>query len=142
MALLEKQLVVKKSRIPQAGKGLYTRKFIPKDTLIVEYKGKITTWKEADHREGTNAYLFYLKRNHVIDARPYKAALARYANDARGLNRRAKIRNNSVYDNIGDRVYIKAVKDIPAGEEILVEYGKEYWDVIKYNRKIEKENRA
>ena len=30
MALLEKQLYVKKSTIPNAGKGLFTKKFIPK----------------------------------------------------------------------------------------------------------------
>jgi len=38
MALLEKQLVVKRSAIPNSGKGLFTKKFIPKGTRIVEYK--------------------------------------------------------------------------------------------------------
>jgi hypothetical protein len=35
-------------------------------------------------------------------------------------------------------VYIDATRDIPAGAEILVDYGKEYWDVIRYNQKISK----
>jgi hypothetical protein len=35
------------------------------------------------------------------------------------------------------RVYIESVKDIPAGGEILVQYGKEYWDVITRNIKID-----
>jgi hypothetical protein len=47
MALLEKQLVIKKSALPNAGMGLYTTIFIEKGTRIVEYKGKITTWKEV-----------------------------------------------------------------------------------------------
>jgi uncharacterized protein len=38
MALLEKQLFIKISIIPGAGKGLFTRKPIAKGTRIVEYK--------------------------------------------------------------------------------------------------------
>ena len=139
MKKFEKDLFVKKSGLPNAGKGLFTKKFIPKGSLIVEYKGRITTWKEADHHDGANGYLFFLKRNLVIDAYPFKKALARYANDAKGLNRKKGVSNNCVYENVGSKVFIKAVKDIPAGTEILVEYGKEYWDVIKYNLEIEKE---
>ena len=47
MAFLEKQLYVKKSTLPNAGKGLFTKKLIPKGTRIVEYKGKTRTWKEV-----------------------------------------------------------------------------------------------
>ena len=60
MALFEKHLVVKKSTLPGAGKGLFTKKLIPRGTRIAEYKGKITTWKEVDHRDGLNAYIFYI----------------------------------------------------------------------------------
>ena len=133
MALLEKQLVVKKSKLPGAGKGLFTKKPIPKGTRIVEYKGKVTSWKEADHRNGANGYIYYVKRHHVIDALPYKKALARYANDARGIARVKGILNNSEYVEDGLKVYIQSKKDIPANGEILVGYGKEYWDVIREN---------
>ena len=141
MALLEKQLVVKRSTIPGAGKGLFTRKPISKGTRIVEYKGKITSWKDADHRNGGNGYIYYVTRNHVIDAKPYPKALARYANDARGVVRIKGIVNNSDYIQDGKRVYITSKKDIPAGAEILVGYGKEYWDVIRHNLKIDKANK-
>ena len=137
MALLEKQLVVKKSTIPGAGKGLFTRKTIPKGTKIVEYKGKISSWKDADHRNGGNGYIYYVKRYHVIDALPRTTALARYANDARGMMRIKGITNNSEYIEDGMRVYIVSKKEIPAGAEILVAYGKEYWDVIKENKREE-----
>lgn len=136
MALLEKQLVVKRSTIPGAGKGLFTKKAIPKGTRIVEYKGKISSWKDADHRNGGNGYIYYVKRYHVIDALPRKSALARYANDARGISRIKGILNNSEYVEDGLKVYIQSVKDIPANGEILVGYGKEYWDVIRENRKL------
>jgi SET domain-containing protein len=137
MALLEAQLVVKRSQLPNAGKGLFTKKFIPKGTRIVEYKGKITTWGKVNHDEGSNGYIFYLKRNHVIDAARTKSALARYANDARGLVRVKGIINNAVYNDDKIKVYIESTKDILAGQEILVDYGKEYWQVIRHNKKIE-----
>ena len=136
MALLENQLVVKRSTLPDAGKGLFTKKFIPKGTRIVEYKGRIRTWKEAAHED--NGYIYYVTRNHVIDAKPYPKALARYANDARGIVRIKGITNNSDYIQDGKRVYITSKKDIPAGSEILVGYGKEYWDVIRHNLKIDR----
>lgn len=138
MALLENQLVVKRSTLPDAGKGLFTKKFIPKGTRIVEYKGRVRTWKEAAHED--NGYIYYVTRNHVIDAKPYPKALARYANDARGMVRIKGIVNNSDYIQDGKRVYITSKKDIPAGSEILVGYGKEYWDVIRHNLKIDKVN--
>lgn len=127
-----KQLAVKRSRLPGAGKGLFTKTFIPKGMMIAEYKGRISTWKELKYRP-ENAYLFYVNRNYVINALPYKKALARYANDAKGLKRIKGIRNNSEYVTEKLKVYIKAARDIQPGEEILVGYGKEYWDIIKEN---------
>jgi uncharacterized protein len=136
MANLEKQLYVKKSSIPESGKGLYTRKFIPKGTRIVEYKGKITTWKEVADEDGKNGYIFYVNRNHVINALPTKKALARYANDARGLKRITGLINNCDYITDGLKAYIESKRDIPAGAEILVDYGKDYWKVIRENMKL------
>ena len=141
MALLEKSLVVKKSTIPGAGKGLFTRVSIPKDTRIVEYKGRITVWKEVAN-DSDNGYIYSVNSKHVIDAKRTLSALARYANDARGLTRIKGITNNCDYINDGTRVYITSKRAIDAGEEILVSYGKEYWDVIRENiKKDEKESR-
>ncbi|HEX8041881.1 MAG TPA: SET domain-containing protein-lysine N-methyltransferase [Chryseosolibacter sp.] len=135
MALLEKQLVVKKSTIPNSGKGLFTKEFIPKGTRIVEYKGRISSWKDVKDEDGKNGYIFYVTRNHVIDALPAKKALARYANDARGLVRIKGLTNNCDYITDGKKAYIESKKDIPAGAEILVDYGGDYWKVIRENRK-------
>jgi uncharacterized protein len=142
MAHLEKQLVVKRSTIPNSGKGLFTKKMIPKGTKIVEYKGKISSWKEADHRNGGNGYIYYVKRYHVIDALPTPQHLARYANDARGMSKIKGIINNSEYLEDGLKVHITSMKDIPAGGEILVGYGKEYWDVIKENYREQEKEKA
>jgi uncharacterized protein len=141
MALFEKHVEVKESVLPGAGKGLFAKSFIPRGTRIVEYKGTITTWKEVDDNDGNNGYIYYVKRNHVIDAAGHPRALARYANDARGLKRVKGVTNNSEYVEEGLRVFIESRKDIHPGHEILVEYGKEYWDVIRHNIKVEKERR-
>ncbi len=137
MALLEKQIQVKESSIPNSGKGLFTKLDIPKGTRIIEYKGRITSWKEADIDEGRNAYLFRVKSYHTIDARPTLKNLARYANDAKGFQKIKGLRNNCVYVIDGLQVFIESVKDIAAGEEIFVDYGKEYWDVMLKNKKID-----
>ena len=139
MALLEKQLFVKKSKIPNSGKGLFTKKFIPKGTRIVEYKGKITAWKDVKDEDGRNGYIFYVNRNHVINALPVKSALARYANDARGLVKIKGLTNNCDYITDGLKAYIESKKDIFAGEEIFVDYGAGYWKVIRENMKVWKQ---
>jgi SET domain-containing protein len=136
MAHLSRQLFIKKSSIPFGGKGLFTRKSIRKGQRIVEYRGKITTWKDVNHRNGSNGYIYYIKRNHVLDAFGYTKALGRYANDARGMGRKKGLTNNAEYETEGLKVYIDARKDIPAGAEILVGYGKEYWDVIRHNKRL------
>ncbi len=137
MALLEKQLEVKTSTIPGSGLGLFTKEAIAKGSLVIEYKGRITTWKEADKDEGRNAYLFRVKQYHTIDARPYLKAKARYANDANGFTRIKGFKNNCVYIIDGLRVFVEAVREIPAGAEILVDYGKEYWQIMKENKRLE-----
>lgn len=136
MALLEKQLIIKKSTIPNSGKGLFTKKFIPKGTHIVEYKGRISTWADVKDEDGKNAYIFYVNRNHVIDGKPYKKAFARYANDARGFVKVKGLNNNCDYVVDGKKAYIESKKDIPAGSEIFVDYGADYWKVIKENMKV------
>jgi uncharacterized protein len=136
MVLHKKHLVIKRSNIPQAGKGLFAKRFISKGTFIAEYKGIRKTWKEVSEGKHFNAYIYYLTRNHVIDAKSYKKSLARYTNDAEGLNKLKGLKNNSAYIEQKDKVYIQALKDIPEGSEIFVSYGKEYWDIIKHNMKL------
>ena len=135
MSSLEDHLIVRDSTLPGAGKGLFTKIFIPRGTHIIEYRGKITTWKDADHQDGTNSYIYFVTKNHVIDGLPYENEKARYANDARGLTRVKGITNNCQYIEDELKIFIEAKKDIQAGSEILVDYGKEYWDVVKLNAK-------
>lgn len=138
MALFEKNLIVKKSTLPNAGKGLFTKVFIPKGERIVEYKGRITTWKEVKEDDGENGYIFYIKRYHVIDALPTKKPLARYANDAKGFVRIKGLNNNAEYAVDGLKAYIESTKDIQPGSEIFVDYGPDYWKTMRENLAIDK----
>ena len=130
-------LIVKKSQLPNAGKGLYTTKAIKKDSRVIEYKGEIITWKEYDKRVASNkdGYLFYVNRNKCIDAFPTPQHKARYANDANGLVRLKGVKNNCEYQVFDERCYIIALRDIKAGEEIFVDYTKGYWDTVRENIK-------
>jgi len=134
MKLLDQYLEVKISSMPKSGKGLFTKVFIPKGSLITEYKGKISTWKDADHDDGKNPYIYYLNKDHVIDAKGYLNSFAHFANDAKGHKTVRGIVNNSKYIVKGKKVFIEAIKDIQPGEEIFVGYGKTYWDVIRKNK--------
>jgi len=142
MALLEKFLVVKKSLIPGAGKGLFTKVDIKKGTHIVEYKGKVVTWKEVEKMaDDRNGYVFFFNSKYCIDAWKTNKSVAHYANDARGITKVEGLKNNCEYVTEKKRCYIEAYKDIPAGSEIFVGYGAEYWQVIRYNIRLEEKNR-
>lgn len=136
MPFLENFLIVKKSLLPGAGKGLFTKVAIKKGTRIVEYKGRLQTWKEVKDQDGHNGYLMYISRTVVINALPVTKTLGRYANDAMGLTRVDGVRNNAEYISEGSRCYIDATRNIKPNEEILVGYGREYWTLIKRIQKL------
>jgi hypothetical protein len=115
-----KRLTVRRSRLRGAGKGLFTNVIISNGTRIAEYKGKIITWAEV---RTDDQYIYYVKRDHVIDARTSRA-FAKYANVARGSVRVKGLHNNAQYVEVGKRVFTEGIKDIPARSEILVAYGK------------------
>jgi hypothetical protein len=79
---LERQLEVKTSQLPGAGKGLFTKVDIRKGTRIVEYKGRLHRWKDIKHEDGHNGYLLYIHPNAVINAQGTLKLIGRYANDA------------------------------------------------------------
>ena len=133
MSLIKKHLFIKRSGIPTAGKGLFTKVQIEKGADIIEYTGKITTWKKVLEGRGFNGYVFYVNRNHVIDAKHNLKSLGRYVNDANGLIKKKGIINNAKYVEMDGRVFIRAIRNIPPGSEVFVSYRKEYWDVIRHN---------
>lgn len=130
-------LLIKKSRLPGAGKGLFTTKAIRKDSKIIEYRGEIIGYNEYRRRERREEdhYLFYLRKDLSIDALHTPQYKARYANDAAGITRVKGIKNNADYIIFGDKCFIVASRDIKAGEEIFVNYTKPYWDHMRKRMK-------
>ncbi|MFN4083862.1 MAG: SET domain-containing protein [Bacteroidia bacterium] len=130
-------LVVKKSKIPGAGKGLFTTHEIKRGEKVVEYTGEIVTWAEClrrnDNMDGVGAYYFYINNRKCIDAQNCPDSLARYANDAAGFVRLEGVKNNCRYEIEKGKAYIVASRNLKPGDEILVAYGKEYWDAMREN---------
>ena len=139
MALLEKYLFIKKSKLPNAGKGLFTKKNIPKGTRIVEYKGKLRAWKDVKHLDGYNGYLMNITRHAVIDALPTIKTFGRFANDASGFVKVPGLRNNCEYVSDGKRCYIESLRAIRKGEELFVSYGRDFWTLQRKIRNNKKE---
>lgn len=139
-------LIVKKSRIKGAGKGLFTTSRIRKGDIVVEYKGVKSTWDQAmkkykDVKEAK--YIFHISDKNTIDAQFTPDELARYANDAEGPGKAStKLKNNSEYRVIKGKPYLVATKNIGAGSEILVDYSGDYWEVMLEEEKDTKEQEA
>jgi uncharacterized protein len=136
MALFDRYLIVKKSKLPEAGNGLFTTIDIPKGKRITEYKGRLQRWTDVKDQDGFNGYLLRVHRSWAINALKSLKTFGRYANDANGISRNKVIRNNAEYITYGLRCYLESTRDIKKGEEILVAYGSDYWKLI---RKIERQ---
>lgn len=130
-------LIIKKSQLPNAGKGLFTNKCIRKGAKIIEYRGELIGYREYRLRakKAQDHYLFCVHRNLYIDAMHTKQYKGRYANDAEGLSRIKGLRNNCDFMIYNNKCYIVASANIKAGEEIFVNYTKPYWDYIRKRMK-------
>ena len=131
-------LLVKKSKLPNAGKGLFTTTPIEKGEKIIEYKGEIIEWKEYSKRveQDKDGYLFFISKKRCIDAFSTPQHKARFANDAMGLSRVKGLKNNAQYEIEKDKCFIVSTRDIKAGEEIFVDYSRDYWKCVRYNIKL------
>jgi len=127
-------LSVKESQLPLAGQGLWAQKDFKRKEIICKYEGEQVTWKECQRRNeaqvGYGCYYLYINERKCIDAQHTPWAIGRYANDAAGLSRIKKLRNNARYEIIKGEAYIVASRNIKNGEEIFVSYGRSYWNII------------
>ncbi|CAN5583317.1 hypothetical protein BH11BAC2_BH11BAC2_13230 [soil metagenome] len=148
-------LYLRKSNLPGAGKGLFTKQKLTRGDIVCEYEGEIVTWAECVRRanEGHEGYVFFITKNRCVDAYFTPMAMGRYANDAKGVGRVATLRNNAQYEiksrNGEKKVFIVATRTIHPSEEILVDYGQDYWENLSKTKHLydkmkldEKEKRA
>ena len=102
------------------GKGVFALVNIPKHEVIIEYKGELITWQQAQDRhphnplEPNHTFYFHINEDHVIDG-GVKGNSARWINHSCNPNCEA--------DEIGEHVFIKAIKNIKAGDELNYDYG-------------------
>jgi SET domain-containing protein len=103
-------LIVRSSDIHAA--GVYTTADIRKDTLVVEYTGPHITKERGDelYEDAPVTYLFGLDDGSVIDGHG-TAAFINHSCDP-----------NCETDEIDGRVWIIAIRDIKAGEELTYDY--------------------
>jgi uncharacterized protein len=126
MRLYTRFLYKKRSKIPKSGNGLFTSRFIPKNSIIIEYCGpKI---KLADLCFSNPNY-FGLTDDVCIDG---SNCIGRYANDADGISKQFGCINNCKFITRHHKIFIVSIYDIPPKEELFIAYGHEYWkQVIK-----------
>ncbi len=103
-----------------SGLGLFAGEDIKKGELIIEYIGNILNKEEAE-KISNSQYLFEINRNKTIDGSP-RWNIARYANHA------CDGHYNAESDIKKGRVFIKATKNIKEADEILYDYGNEFFD--------------
>lgn len=112
---LKNILVVKRG---QSGLGLFTTQPIKKGQFIIEYVGPLLTEEQANKKGGR--YLFSLGKKWTIDGSA-RSNLARYINHS-------CMRQNTEAWQYGNRVKIKAKRNINTGEELTYDYGKEFFE--------------
>lgn len=103
------------------GKGVFALRAISTGERIFEYKGLVTSWREAarhyaKREESGHTFLFGLSDGRVIDG-------GRGGNGSRWLNH-ACMANCEAAEEDG-RVYIDAIRDIAPGEELFIDYSLE-----------------
>jgi SET domain-containing protein len=105
------------------GLGLFAAKQFAARAYIVTYRGKRIPTAEAHRREreGKAKYMFEINRSWTIDGSS-RRNLGRYINHACRPNCEAVLRK-------GEMVFV-ALRHITPGEEITLDYGKEYFDLF------------
>lgn len=109
------------------GNGVFAIAPIKKGERVVEYKGKRRTHEEVDQDDSGDAesghtFLFTLNDEYVIDAN-YKGNKARWINHSCDPNCEAVIEEHDGKNRKKDKVFIEAIRDIKAGEELTYNYG-------------------
>ncbi len=102
------------------GKGVFALTDIAEGEVIIEYVGAIISWKEAQRRhphdpaDPNHTFYFHIDETRVIDALVG-------GNSSRWINHACD--PNCEADEQEGRVFIKALRNIAAGEELNYDYG-------------------
>jgi uncharacterized protein len=102
------------------GKGVFALQDLAEGEKIIEYVGEVITWDEAqdrhphDPKDPNHTFYFHVDEDRVIDAL-YGGNSSRWINHSCDPNCEA--------DEEEGRIFIKALRNIKAGEELNYDYG-------------------
>ncbi len=102
----------------RTGRGLFAKQAIPKGACVIEYTGRPVT--SAQMQANAGKYLFWTSRNTMIDGN-IPGNTARFINHSCAPNCEIDLR--------WKRVFVFALRNIKAGEELTYDYGEEYFDM-------------
>jgi len=117
---------------PIHGLGVFASQIIPPNTLVGQYQGELINRRKFWRRypRGWGRYVVALPDpwdGMFMDARdqPSHDNIGRYVNDARNT----EWDNNCRFamDAGGKSMFIETLREISEGEELLVDYGDDYW---------------
>jgi hypothetical protein len=101
------------------GKGVFALQAIAEGETLIEYKGEVISWDEAlerhphDPSQPNHTFYFHIDDDRVIDG-------AVNGNAARWINHACE--PNCEAEDVGGRIFIKALRDIAPGEELFFDY--------------------
>lgn len=106
-------------RSPLHGRGVWARSPIKKGEFLIEYVGQVLTAEENDHLQShtddpNHTFSFGLSNGKVIDG-GVRGNISRFINHSCDPNAEFQETDNH-------RLYIYAIRDIEAGEEIFFDY--------------------
>jgi len=102
------------------GKGMFAVQDLAEGETLIEYVGEVISWKEAlrrhphDPTDPNHTFYFHVDEKHVIDAK-HGGNSSRWINHSCAPNCEAEEQKG--------RVFIKALRNIPAGQELFYDYG-------------------
>ena len=102
------------------GKGVFALQDIGEGETLIEYKGEVVSWEEAQDRhphdpsDPNHTFYFHIDEDHVIDAKVG-------GNSSRWINHSCAPNCESEVD--AGRVFVRALRNILAGEELFYDYG-------------------
>ena len=102
------------------GKGVFAVQDIAEGEVLIEYTGQIISWQAAQDRhphdplQPNHTFYFHVDEDRVIDANFG-------GNSSRWINHSCA--PNCFADEHGSRIFITALRNIAAGEELNYDYG-------------------
>jgi SET domain-containing protein len=124
----QKDLILKKSKISGAGKGVFAARDFKKDEFLGVYLGNILSEKQFNNTKDTS-YVWEVSvngRHFYIDAKHVKSNnKLRFVNGAMSESQQQKVNVESY--QYGGMIRYRTIKSVKEGTEFVIEYGDEYW---------------